>query len=115
MKNKVITSESMNYDYDCENDSLFIYSKKPYTYDISIEADNNVIIDLDSCGNPVAFEFLNASRVFKLDKSYFKSIDTINIHTVFGREAFELKVELGVLINNKKQVFCNSGVGILTA
>ena len=61
------------YDYDYKNDSLFIYCEEPYEYDVSLELDNNVILDLDTTGKPVAFEFLNASKVFKINKSYFKS------------------------------------------
>lgn len=98
-KNKV------KYDYDYKNDSLFIYCVEPYEYDVSLELDNNVILDLDIDGKPVAFEFLNASKIFKLDKSYFKNLVKICIQSDITEEAISLKVQLDVLVHNKTQIF----------
>ena len=93
------------YDYDHMNDSLFIYCKESYDYEGSLELDNNVILDLEVTGKPVAFEFLNASKVFKLDKSYFKNLVHIGIQAGITEDAISLKVELVVSIHNKNQVF----------
>ena len=93
------------YDYDYKNDSLFIYCKEPYEYEGSLELDNNVILDLDIEGKPVAFEFLNASKEFKLDKSYFKNLVHIGIQAEITEEKIALNVELKVIIHNKDQVF----------
>ena len=93
------------YDYDYKNDSLFIYCEEPYEYDVSLELDNNVILDLDTTGKPVAFEFLNASKVFKINKSYFKSLVNINIQTVITQDIINLTVKLIVPVRNKNQVF----------
>lgn len=93
------------YDYDHKNDSLFIYCEEPYEYEVSLELDNNVILDLDTNGKPVAFEFLNASKVFKLDKSYFKNLISIHIQSDITEESIKLKAELSVLVHNKNQVF----------
>ena len=62
MNNKVV------YDYDRQGDSLFIYCVDDYEYEVSLELDNDVILDIDKEGKPVAFEFLNASKIFNLDK-----------------------------------------------
>ena len=75
MNNKVV------YDYDHQGDSLFIYCVDDYEYEVSLELDNDVILDLDTNGKPVAFEFLNASKVFHLDKSYFKNLVKISIQS----------------------------------
>lgn len=99
MNNKVV------YDYDYKNDSLFIYCVDPYEYDVSVELDNNVVLDLDTMGKPVAFEFLNASKVFHLDKSYFKNLVHIGIQTGITEEAINLKVKLIVPVHNKNKVF----------
>ena len=93
------------YDYDYKNDSLFIYCEEPYEYDVSLELDNNVILDLDTTGKPVAFEFLNASKVFKIYKSYFKSLVNINIQTEITQDIINLTVKLIVPVHNKNQVF----------
>ncbi len=62
MNNKV------TYDYDRQGDSLFINRVDDYEYEVSLELDNNVILDIDKDSKPVAFEFLNVSKIFKLEK-----------------------------------------------
>ena len=84
----------LNYDYDMENDSLFIYSIDPYNYEVSLELDNDVILDIDTEEKPVAFEFLNASKIFKINKEYFQNIVSINIQSSITTESISLKVKL---------------------
>ena len=97
-RNKVV------YDYDHKGDSLFIYCAEPYDYEVSLELDNDVILDLDTEDKPVAFEFLNASKVFHIDKSHFNNLVKISIHSEITEEAISLKVQLIVLVRNKNQV-----------
>ena len=99
MNNKIV------YDYDRQGDSLFIYCVDDYEYDVSLELDNDVILDIDIEGKPVAFEFLNASKVFDLDKSYFNNLVKISIRSIITEEAIKLKVQLIVPVHNKTQVF----------
>ena len=84
----------MVYDYDYKEDSLFIYCVDDYKYEVSLELDNDVVWDLDINGKPVAFEFLNASKIFKMDKSLFKNLAKICIQTNIGEKSIKLKVEL---------------------
>ena len=93
------------YDFDYKNNSLFVYYTNPYEYDVSIELDNNVILDLDIDSKPVAFEFLNASNLFKLDKSYVKNLVGISIQADISEETISLKVQLIAIIHNKTQIF----------
>ena len=93
------------YDYDYQNDSLFIYCVDSYDYEVSLELDNDVILDLDTNGKPVAFEFLNASKVFHLDKSYFKNLVKISIQSLIDEESIKLNVQLIVLVHNRNHVF----------
>ena len=95
----------LNYDYDMENDSLFIYNIDQYNYEVSLELDNDVILDIDTEGKPVAFEFLNASKIFKLDKKHFQNIVKINIQSSITEEAISLKVKLITLIHDENQTF----------
>ena len=98
MNNKVV------YDYDRQGDSLFIYCVEDYEYEVSLELDNDVILDIDKEGKPVAFEFLNASKIFNLDKSYFNNLAKITIQSNIT-EAINLKVQLFVSVHNKTQTF----------
>ncbi len=97
MNNKVV------YDYDRQGDSLFIYCIEDYEYEVSLELDNDVILDIDKEGKPVAFEFLNASKIFNLDKSYFNNLSKITIQSNITEEAINLKVQLIVPVHNKTQ------------
>ena len=100
-----MTNNQVEYDYDYKGDSLFIYCINPYEYEVSLELDNDVILDLDVDGKPVAFEFLNASKVFGLDKSYFKNLVKISIQSKITADTIGLKVQLIALIHNKNQAF----------
>ena len=100
-----IRNNQVVYDYDYIGDSLFIYCIDSYEYDVSLELDNDVILDFDINGKPVAFEFLNASKIFNLDKSYFKNLVNINIPSNITEDLISLKVQLLVLVHNKNQVF----------
>ena len=93
------------YDYDYQGDSLFIYCVEDYEYEVSLELDNDVILDIDTGGKPVAFEFLNASKIFNLDKSYFNNLVKIAIQSNITEEAINLKVQLMVPVHNKTQTF----------
>jgi uncharacterized protein YuzE len=93
------------YDYDRQGDSLFIYCVDDYKYEVSLELDNDVILDIDKEGNPVAFEFLNASKLFHLDKSYFNNLFKITVKSTITDESIKLTVELVVPVHNKTQIF----------
>ena len=53
MNNQVV----YDYDYDYVGDSLFIYCIDSYEYDVSLELDNDVILDFDINCKSVVFEF----------------------------------------------------------
>lgn len=95
----------LRYDYDYKNNSLFVYSSDPYEYDVSIELDNDVTLDLDINSKPVAFEFLNASELFNLDKGYFKNLVSITIQAAITEENICLNVQLVAIIHNNAQIF----------
>lgn len=98
-------NNKVEHDYDYKSDSLFIYCVNHYEYEVSLELNNDVVLDLDVGGKPVAFEFLNASKVFGLDKSYFKNLVKISIQSKITVDAINLKVQLIALVHNKNQVF----------
>ena len=100
-----MANNQVEYDYDYKGDSLFVYCVDSYEYDVSLELDNDVILDLDVGGKPVAFEFLNASKIFRLDKAYFKNLIGINIQSKITVDAINLNIQLTALIHNKNQSF----------
>ena len=67
----------LNVDYDPLGDSLFVWSQKDYQYDYSFVIDEDIVIDMDENGLPVAFEFLNASYWFEITKAALRSISGI--------------------------------------
>ena len=96
---------NLTFDYDGQGDSLFIYSVEKYEYEVSLELDNDVILDIDKDGNPVAFEFLNASKLFHLEKSYFKNLIKITVKSTVTDESIKLTAELVVPVHNKTRIF----------
>ena len=96
---------NLTFDYDRQGDSLFIYSVEEYEYEVSLELDNDVILDIDKDGNPVAFEFLNASKLFHLEKSYFKNLIKITVKSTVTDESIKLTAELVVPVHNKTEIF----------
>ncbi|MCQ2961803.1 MAG: DUF2283 domain-containing protein [archaeon] len=98
-------SREVVYDYDSKGDSLFIYYVEDYEYEVSFELDNDIILDIDSEGQPVAFEFLNASKIFNLDKGFFKNLAKISIRLIVTEKKIDLKVQLIVPVHNKTQIF----------
>ena len=72
-----------------------VYCVDSYEYDVSLELDNDVILDLDVDGKPVAFE----------DKAYFKNLLSIGIQSKITVDAINLNVRLTALIHNKNQLF----------
>lgn len=107
MRIDVMTDDNIfevEYKYDMEVDALFINIKKDYEYDTSIELDNDVIMDFDKNGFPVALEVLNASSVLKTPKYSLNNINTIKMNVDINEKSIGLKVVLGLTIHNKNQI-----------
>ncbi len=94
----------VEHKYDMEVDALFINVKRDYNYDTSIELDNDVILDFDINGIPVALEILNASHVLKTPKYGLNNIHTIKMHVEIDEKSICLKAGLGVNIHNKELI-----------
>ena len=74
---------NIDYEYDNEHDILFIYitDDEDYKYNISVEINNNIILDLDENNELISLECLDASTVFNVDKNYFTELERIIIFT----------------------------------
>lgn len=88
--------KKVNFDYDEEYDSLFIFCEEDYEYESSIGFGADVILDFSTEGVPVAFELLNASRLFDVERGDFFNINSLNIKSKITEK--EIKVQLKVLI-----------------
>jgi uncharacterized protein YuzE len=90
------------YKYDMEVDGLFLYVKEDYDYETSVELDNDVMLDFDKNGIPVALEILNASRVLKAPKYSLNKIRKIRMTVGIDEKSINLKLAIKVLVHNKK-------------
>ena len=90
----------INYSYDKDVDSLFIYLDEDYNYDESIELTPNIIMDFDVNSYPVAVEILSASILFKIDKESFDNIENIVVHIEIDEDIIKLTVILTIINND---------------
>ncbi len=111
------TNFEVDYQYDMEVDGLFIYVSQDYQYNTSIELDNDVILDFDEAGTPVALEILNASHVLKVPKYALNGIEEIKMTIKVNEKSISLKAGFGVILHNREQTqlvdtFTSNDIGI---
>ena len=85
-------SLSWSYDYEC--DALFIHRIDEYEYEETIEMTCEVLMDFDTLLNPSAFEFLNASKIFKSNNGDLCDIEKIEVHVSINEDLIKLYVDI---------------------
>ena len=85
---------SLKWSYDHEFDILFIHRIDEYEYEESIEMTCEVLMDFDTLLNPSAFEFLNASKIFKSNNGDLCNIEKIKIHVSISEDLIKLYVDI---------------------
>ena len=85
---------SLKWSYDHEFDILFIHRIDEYEYEESIEMTCEVLMDFDTLLNPSAFEFLNASKIFKSNNGDLCNIEKIKIHVSINEDLIKLYVDI---------------------
>lgn len=85
---------SLNWSYDDEFDILFIHRIDDYEYEESIEMTCDVLMDFDTLLNPSAFEFLNASKIFKSNNGDLCDIEKIKVHVSINEDLIKLYVDI---------------------
>ena len=85
---------SLNWNYDDEFDILFIHRIDDYEYEESIEMTCDVLMDFDTFLNPSAFEFLNASKIFKSNNGDLCDIEQIKVHVSINEDLIKLYVDI---------------------
>ena len=88
-------------DYDEKYDSLFVFCEDEYEYKTSLELDSNIILDFSVDGVPVAFEFLNASNLFNVNKDDFSKIKSLNIKSKITKKEINITVKILISRLNK--------------
>jgi hypothetical protein len=90
--------EADSYDYDFENDSLFV-NREGVQLEASIDL-GNVILDMGVDGTPVGFEILHASKIFKVSKSQIKNFHHITAEYLITEKTIEVKFTITVDVRN---------------
>lgn len=85
---------SLKWSYDHEFDILFINRIEKYDYEETIEMTCDVLMDFDTLLNPSAFEFLNASKIFKSNNGELCEIKKINVHVSINEDLIKLYVDI---------------------
>lgn len=83
---------SLKWNYDAECDSLFVHRLDNHGYEETVEMSCDVLMDFDTLLNPSAFEFLNASLIFKSDKWDLCEIKKIKVHVSINEDLIKLHV-----------------------
>ncbi len=92
-------SKTRNYDYDLQNDSIFIYSDR-HKYKESIDADG-IILDFSEDDNIMGIEILGASEKFKVSKSDLLNIKDFNAKIEISKENIEVAIKMEIFKRNK--------------
>lgn len=85
---------SLKCSYDPECDALFIHRVEKYEYEETIEMTCDVLMDFDTLLNPSAFEFLNASKIFKSNNGDLCNIEKIKVHVSINEDLIKLYVDI---------------------
>ncbi|MBQ6099585.1 MAG: DUF2283 domain-containing protein [Methanobrevibacter sp.] len=93
-KEKMNGDNSLKWSYDYECDALFIHRIEDYDYEETVEMTCDVLMDFDTLLNPSAFEFLNASKIFKSDNGDLQNIEKIKIHVSINEDLIKLYVDI---------------------
>lgn len=97
-----MSENNIEFDYDRQNDSLFVYRNIDYEYNVSLELDENIILDFDKDGVPVAFEFLNATNLFNMKKTDFNNLVRLKIKIDINEDQITVSIQINVAIHNKQ-------------
>ena len=93
-KVKMSGDNSLSWSYDHECDALFIHRIDEYEYEESVEMTCDVLMDFDTLLNPSAFEFLNASKIFKSNNGDLCDIEKIKVHVSINEDLIKLYVDI---------------------
>ena len=91
----------MNHDYDVENDILSFFLVNGFRYEFSEFLNKSIVIDYNKNKQPIGFEILDASEIFKTKKIFLKNIIGGEIDLKICEKEIILDMTLIVKIHNK--------------
>ncbi len=86
-------------DYDYENDSLLIYSKKNQGEYAKSYSFDNFIIDVNSKNQVISYEFLDASKIFNVPKIALNR--NVKIEGNFNIEKEKKRIFIAIILTVK--------------
>ncbi len=94
----------MNYEYDLDDDTLFIYGVDESEYKESLTVDESFVLDINDFNEPESFEILNISDLLEVDSELllnplsvngFIEVDSdlisVNLNFVLGNKSYEIE------------------------
>ena len=93
----------LEHKYDIDVDAIFISIKKSYKYNTSIELSNDIILDFDENGTPVALEILNTSNILGVSKSNLEHIKNIQIDVNIDEKSISLTASFDIFADNHEE------------
>ena len=90
------------YSYDFKNDTLF-FKIKDREYDHSIDFDN-LIIDIDTEGFITGLRIMDASDIFRLEKTALMSVKSFEFHTQSEDKVINIQLRFMATLRNKSLV-----------
>jgi len=86
-------------DYDEFSDVLIIFNTEYWIFKRNFNLNPNISLIFDNENQIVFVEILNASRLFKIDKSSLSKIDSLNLKITITDEVIIFNCEIIILTN----------------
>lgn len=88
--------KNANFNYDSENDTLFIFPKKrkPSEYLLSQWVDEDIILDIDKNKRPIGIEILSASKKLDIKKSLLNRVSKWQTEITINKNIIKINIKL---------------------
>jgi len=91
--------KNMKFDYDCENDSLFLYWDNG-VYEFSEFLSDSIAIDFNTEKIPIGIEILNTSKKFNTEKTKLMNIIKCIVNVSIGEEKIKFSIHLNIEVHS---------------
>ena len=92
--------KNLKYDYDFENDSLFLYWGNG-DYDTSEFFDNSIAVDFNKDKAPIGIEIFKASLKFHTKKTNLQNITNGFVKISIGEKEIKFSINLSIELHSK--------------
>lgn len=106
----IVIHRKVTWDYDPENDSMFLYSTDvKYEYSIDL---GDLIVDVGSDNSIAGIEILDASSLFGVTKEDLKNTVKFYAEINISKETIKVNICLGVTAKDREIEKCTTALGI---